>query len=178
MTAESDRRAAIPVDASQPVDAYQPVVLLREAIMTGLLGAATIMVWFLVLDTIDGRPLYTPTVLGTVLVGPETTSLDDLPISVPMVLFYTVIHGLAFCLVGCVAAWLFAIAERNPTVIFGLLLLFIFFFCGFLAVTMLTEPAVLKVVTIPAILAGNVLAAFVMGRYLWRRHPLDLRRLL
>ena len=172
MTAESDRRAAIPVDA------LKPVVVLREAIVAGLLGAATIMVWFLVLDTIDGRPLYTPTVLGTVLVGPKTTSLDDLPVSVPMVLFYTVIHGLAFFLVGWVAAWLFAIAERNPAFIFGLLLFFIFFFCGYLTVTMLTEPAVLKVVTIPAILAGNVLAAFVMGRYLWRRHPLDLRRLL
>ena len=172
MTDESDRRAAIPVDA------LKPVVVLREAIVAGLLGAATIMVWFLVLDTIDGRPLYTHTVLGTVLVGPETTTLDDLPVSVPMVLFYTVIHGLAFLLVGCVAAWLFVVAERNPAFIFGLLLFFIFFFCGYLTVTMLTEPAVLKVVTIPAILAGNVLAAYVMGRYLWRRHPLDLRRLL
>ena len=95
-----------------------------------------------------------------------------------MVLLYTLVHGLAFCLVGYVAARLFAVAERHPTYIFGLLLFFIFFFCGFVSVTLLAEPDVLDVVTIPAALAGNLLAALVMGRYLWRRHPLDLRKLL
>ena len=43
---------------------------------------------------------------------------------------------------------------------------------------LLAEPTVLEVLTVPAVLAGNLLAAFVMGRYLWRRHPLDLRQLL
>ncbi len=37
---------------------------------------------------------------------------------------------------------------------------------------------VLQAQTIPMIVAGNILAAFVMGAYLWRRHPLDLRKLL
>ena len=30
-------------------------------------GAATIAIWFAVLDVVSGRPLYTPTVLGTAL---------------------------------------------------------------------------------------------------------------
>ena len=38
-----------------------------EGIVAGLLGAATIAIWFLILDMIQGRPLYTPTVLGTAL---------------------------------------------------------------------------------------------------------------
>ncbi len=159
-----------------PVAANRPVVVMRDAIMTGLLGAATIMVWFLVLDTIDGRPLHTPSVLGTVVTGSEIGAPHE--VSIPMVLLYTVIHGVAFVLVGWVAAWMFAFAEKSPTAIFGLLLLFIFFFCGFISITMLAKPDVLEVVTIPAIITGNLLAAFVMGRYLWRRHPLDLRRLL
>src|ERR671931_209519 len=41
--------------------------LYEEGIVAGLLGAATIAVWFLILDAIQGRPLYTPTVLGTAL---------------------------------------------------------------------------------------------------------------
>ena len=150
----------------------------REAIVTGLLGAATIMIWFLILDVVDGRPLYTPTVLGTALVHRGPVSLDDPQVSVPMVLLYTLVHGLAFCLIGYVAAWLFAVAERHPPYIFGLLLFIIFFFCGFVSVMLLAEPTVLEVLTVPAVLAGNLLAAFVMGRYLWRRHPLDLRQLL
>ncbi len=172
MTGESDRSAALPSEA------YRPVGVLREAIVTGLLGAATIMIWFLFLDVVNGRPLYTPTVLGTALVHREPVSLVDLPVSIPMVLLYTLVHGLAFCLIGYVAARLFAVAERHPTYIFGLLLFFIFFFCGFVSVTLLAEPDVLDVVAIPAVLAGNLLAALVMGRYLWRRHRLDLRKLL
>ena len=39
----------------------------KEGFVAGLIGAATIAVWFLILDMIQGRPLYTPTVLGTAL---------------------------------------------------------------------------------------------------------------
>jgi len=166
------------VETPRAVQAYRPVVVLREAVVTGLLGATTIMAWFLALDTLAGRPLHTPTVLGDVLLGRGVTSPASRAVSIPVVLFYTVIHGLAFCLVGWVAAWLFTVAERHPPWIFGLLLFFILFFCAFLAVPIVTEPRVFSVVTIPAILAGNLLAALAMGRYLWRRHPLDLRQLL
>jgi hypothetical protein len=172
MHTEAEARAPVHVEA------YRPVVVLRDALVTGLLGAATIMAFFLILDTLAGRPLHTPTVLGSVVLGKRTASLESLPVSIPVVLFYTVLHGLAFCGVGYVAAWLFAVAERHPRWIFGLLLFFILFFCGFLAVPVVVEPAVFEVVTIPAILAGNVLAALAMGRYLWRRHPLDLRQLM
>jgi hypothetical protein len=159
-------------------DAYRPVAVLRDGTIAGLLGAATIMVWFLVLDTFAGRPLHTPTVLGSVLLGHDVAEIETMPVSLPVVLFYTVIHALAFSAVGYVAAWLFAVAERHPPWIFGLLLFFILFFCAFLAVPIVTEPGVFRVVTIPRILAGNLLAAAAMGRYLWRRHPLDLRQLL
>jgi hypothetical protein len=160
------------------VEAYRPVAVLRDGIVTGCIGAAAIMLWFLVLDALAGHPLYTPTVLGSVLLGSDTASLESLPVSIPVVLFYTAIHGLAFCVVGYVAAWLYAVAERHPPWIFGLLLFFILFFCAFLAVPIVTKPAVFRVVTIPAILAGNLLSAVAMGGYLWRRHPLDLSQLL
>ncbi len=159
-------------------EAYRPVVVLRDSLVTGLLGAMTIMVWFLFLDTLAGRPLHTPTVLGSVVLGTDAGSLGNLPVSIPVVLFYTVVHGLAFCVVGYVAAWLFALAEHHPPWIFGLLLFFILFFCGFLAVPVVIKPAVFEVVTIPKILAGNLLAAVAMGGYLWRHHPLDLRQLM
>jgi hypothetical protein len=39
-----------------------------EGLLAGVAGAATIAGWFLLLDSIAGRPLYTPSVLGTALV--------------------------------------------------------------------------------------------------------------
>ena len=172
MRTQADTRAPLAFEA------YRPVVVMRDGIVTGLMGAATIMLWFLVLDAIHGRPLYTPTVLGTVLLGVDTASLRDLPVSLPVVLFYTAVHCLAFCAVGYVAAWLFAVAEHHPPWIFGLLLFFILFFCAFLAVPIVAKPRVFDVVTVPAILAGNFLAAVVMGGRLWRRHPLRLPQLV
>ncbi len=174
MSAEADGTASLPTDA------HTSERLFREGVVAGIIGAATIAIWFLILDAIEGRPLYTPTVLGTALVqrGRELTPFEDLPVSLGMVLLYTVVHGLAFCVVGYIAAGMFAAAERNPPAIFGLLLLFIFFFCGFMTVAFLFALPVLQALTISMIVAGNILAALVMGAYLWRRHPLDLRKLL
>src|SRR5215813_6785332 len=36
----------------------------EEGLVAGLIGAAVIAVWFLVLDTVGGRPFHTPTILG------------------------------------------------------------------------------------------------------------------
>ena len=47
--------------------AAEVVRLYQEGIIAGTLGAATIALWFLVLDILAGRPLYTPNVLGTAL---------------------------------------------------------------------------------------------------------------
>jgi hypothetical protein len=144
-----------------------------EGIRAGLLGAATIALWFLVLDVIKGRPLYTPTVLGTALfhgrdgLGPLTA----LPVSFEMVLSFTWIHVLVFLLIGVAAARLLALAEQNPSLGFGILLLFVVFQAGFLVTCMLVAEPVIHALTWPAILVGNLLAAGVMAASFWRRHP-------
>ena len=33
---------------------------LREGALTGFIGATAIAVWFLIVDTVTGRPFYTP----------------------------------------------------------------------------------------------------------------------
>ena len=59
-----------------------------EGIVAGLLGAATVALWFLVIDTINGHPLYTPTVLGTAVFrgGAGLAHPETLPVSFEMVL--------------------------------------------------------------------------------------------
>jgi len=47
--------------------AEESAKLYQEGIVAGLIGAATVAIWFFIADAINGRPLYTPTVLGTAL---------------------------------------------------------------------------------------------------------------
>jgi len=144
-----------------------------EGIVAGLLGAATVALWFLIVDTLNGRPLYTPTVLGTALFngGAGLDHAAALPISYEMVLRFTWVHALVFAAVGGIAARLLAFAEHTANVGFGIVLLFVIFEFGFVAVTMVFAEDVLSSLAWPAVLVGNLLAAGVMGAYFWRRHP-------
>src|SRR5436190_19474547 len=70
------------------------MTLAQEGLIAGLIGAATIAVWFLILDSLSGRPLYTPTVLGRALVrrGAATPLSGVLP-DPELVLMFTCVPG-------------------------------------------------------------------------------------
>src|SRR5437870_3627508 len=84
--------------------------LYQEGIVAGILGAAMIAVWFLILDSLNGRPLYTPTVIGTALFrgGQGLDSPETLPVSFDMVLVVTWVHGVVFAVIGGIASRLLA----------------------------------------------------------------------
>jgi hypothetical protein len=147
--------------------------LYLEGIVAGFIGAATIAIWFLILDTINGRPLYTPSLLGTALFqrGDWPAPPQNVPVSLEMTLMYTWVHFLIFCILGGFASRLLGLAEENVNVGFGILLLFIVFEFGFIGVALMFAEAVLKALAWPAVLVGNLLAAASMGGYFWRRHP-------
>ncbi|HWP60483.1 MAG TPA: hypothetical protein VNL14_21480 [Candidatus Acidoferrales bacterium] len=143
-----------------------------DGIVAGAIGASVIALWFLILDSLTGRPFYTPSVLGTALfrrgvpLEPET-----LIISFEMTLMYTWLHGLIFCILGGLASRLLALAEQNLNLGFGIVLFFVVFEFGFVAAAFLFAEPVLRALAWPAILIGNLLAAGAMALYLWRRHP-------
>jgi hypothetical protein len=159
--------------ASDERSAGRAAAFLPEALVAGLIGAATIAIWFLILDILRGRPLYTPTLLGTALFrkGAGLTSPESLPISPGMVLLFTLAHGLAFVAIGCAAAWLIRLAEKNANYGFGIILLLVVFLSGFFFVSMLFAAELLQALSWPAVLAGNLLAVTAMAFYLGRRHP-------
>jgi hypothetical protein len=164
-TTEAVSRPAESVEA--PRDA---VSLAQEGLIAGLLGAATVALWFLIVDAFQGRPLYTPTVLGTALFG-RGAPLAEGGADLGMVLMFTWVHGLAFVVVGGVVARLLALAERQPSAGFGILMLFVFFEFGFIAAAMVFAAPVLRALAWPAVLVANLLAAAAMGSYFWLRHP-------
>jgi len=146
--------------------------LYQEGLVAGLVGAATIAVWFLILDSLSGRPLYTPTVLGTALFRRGgTTPLSEILPNLEMVLMFTWVHGLVFVAIGGIVARLLALAERQPNVGFGILMLFVFFEFGFIVAAMFFAEPILHALAWPAVLVANILAAAAMGGYFWLRHP-------
>lgn len=164
-----------PVDAPPPatLDAAQ---LYRDGMIAGVLGALSVALWFLLLDTLSGRPLWTPTVLGTVLFrgGAGLGTPETLPVSVEMVLMFTWVHGLVFVALGGIVARLLDHAERHPGSGFGVLLLFVVLQFGFIAVTTVFAAPVLRALSSWSILVANLLAAAAMTAYFRWRHP-DLR---
>ena len=86
-------------------------------------------------------------------------------------MLYTWVHGLVFAVIGGVASRLLELAERNPNLGFGILLLFVVFEFGFLSVATLVEGRILQALAWQAILLGNLLAVAAMAGYFWRRHP-------
>jgi hypothetical protein len=157
---------------AEPEAARAPGVY-AEGILAGLVGAATIAVWFLALDSIKGRPFYTPSVLGTALFrgGAGFENPQALAPNFEMVLSFTWVHVLAFLLIGVAGSRLLALVEFNPNFGFGVVLLFVFFEFGFLFVSMVFAEPVLHELTWPAVLVGNLLAAAAMAAVFWRQHP-------
>ena len=146
--------------------------LYQEGLVAGLVGAATIALWFLILDSLSGRPLYTPTVLGTALFRRGgTTPLSEILPNLEMVLMFTWVHGLVFVAIGGIVARLLALAERQPSVGFGILMLFVFFEFRFIVAAMFFAEPILHALAWPAVLVANILAAAAMGGYFWLRHP-------
>jgi len=144
-----------------------------EGLLAGVVGAATIAGWFLLLDSIAGRPFYTPSLLGTALVrgGAAIAAPETLPVNMEMVVNFTWMHVLAFMVIGLAASKLLEQAERDPNVGFGIVLLFVVFEFGFIAVFQVVAGEVLHAISWPSILIGNLLAAAAMGLVFWRRHP-------
>lgn len=145
----------------------------QEGFVAGILGALTVAVWFLIVDAIHGRPFYTPTVLGTALFGRGVwpATLETMPPSFEMVAMFTWVHVLAFVAVGVAVALLIAVAERHPSLGFGIVLLFVILEAGFTVAAMIVAEPVLRALTWPAILVANFLAAAVIAGYFWLRHP-------
>ena len=84
----------------------------QEGMVAGLLGAVTIAVWFLVVDSLSGRPLYTPTVLGLALFQGTAGLASSVAIDLEMVLMFTWVHGLAFMAIGGLVSYLLDVAEH------------------------------------------------------------------
>jgi hypothetical protein len=149
----------------------------REGIWAGLLGAAAVAVWFLVYDTAAGVPLRTPALLGAALFQ-GLREPSALVITLPLVLQYTVVHGAVFVAFGIAAAGLLALADRDPRLLFGLVMLFCCFEVFFAALLTILAEWLLEAIPWWTILGGNLVAAVVMLGFFFREHRVTWREFL
>jgi hypothetical protein len=150
--------------------------LFSEATDAGFLGATAVALWFLVHDTLRGRPLLTPSVLGQLfLLGndhPVVSSIDF-----GAMIMYTVVHFVAFLLFGLLLASLFRVCVAQPVARFALLVLFaVFEFCFYVIVNVVSSE-VGALFPLWTVAGANLLAAFMMGAYFWLRYP-ELKQVL
>jgi hypothetical protein len=149
---------------------HQPRSVVYEGFMTGLIGAGAVAAWFLVVDTVSGRPFFTPAVLGSAMFF-GLREASAVTIGVQAVAAYTVVHVIAFLAMGIVVAAMLAEVRKTPHVLWLLAEFFIIFEIGFYAVIAVAFAPVSAALAWINVAVGNLIAAGGMGYYLWRTNP-------
>jgi putative oxidoreductase len=165
------RRNPAAVRAGYDVAVRTKRPLVREGVIAGLIGATIIAVWFFFVDIIVSRMFFTPVTLGRSLLsilGPVPAGQSE----VLLVFLYTLFHYGAFIVLGLIAALIVQVANREPGILLGFVVLFAAIEVGFYAFASLLQQATpLGSLAWYNVMIGNVLAAAAMGTYLLRAHP-------
>jgi hypothetical protein len=151
--------------------AERPHNFLREGIVTGFIGATAIAIWFLIVDTIAGHPFATPIFLGKGVVSVLGKNMMG-DTAFTQVFGYTIFHYAAFFIVGIVLTVIVHQAQRTPAILAGLLVAFVMTTLGFYMIAAAFTHSALGQIAWAQIFVANLLAAGLMGWYLWRKHPL------
>lgn len=144
--------------------------VVKEGLITGLIGGLAVAAWFFILDLFLGRLLYTPATLGSALFHGVSTPAQ-IEVTALTVLGYTVVHFAVFAVMGIIFAALVSRAEASPPLLLGLVLLFVTFMTLVLGLVAILAAWLLDVLAWWSIGVGNFVAAAAMAFYLWRVHP-------
>jgi hypothetical protein len=123
----------------------------------GIVAATALALWFLLVDSLEGKPLYTPAFLATVLLGRE-----QVQVSAGLVGLYTIVHYLVFTALGIFMAVLLPRVRVAPSILLGAVLGFLLFDIAFYLGLTLTGVDVVDILGWPEVLAGNVIAGIVL----------------
>ena len=144
--------------------------LLREGILTGVIGAVIVAGWFLVTDLLQGRPLSTPSVLGQVILYGITDPIVTPPAAGP-VAAYTLLHFGAFALFGVIVTQMVHLSMSSTLARFALMTLAVVFELFFFMVTYALFTGTSFLFPWWSVLAANTLSLAAMSYVQIRRHP-------
>jgi hypothetical protein len=147
----------------------------HHGIVAGVLSATSVAAWFLLTDTLSGRPFFVPAGLGRNFLrffGVEPSGV------IGPVVAYTIFHYAVFIAVGVGASAVAKRSRRDTSILAGAFLFFIVVegaFFGFAAI--ISATTLIGVGAWFQIVIANLIAVVVMGVYLWRAYPHVLHRL-
>lgn len=144
--------------------------LVGKGLVTGLVGAGAVAIFFLVLDILRQRPFYTPAALGSLLfLG--ASSPTDVQVGWAVVAAYTLLHLAVFAAVGVGLEWSAGRIERTPGMWLMGLLAFITLEALFIGTAGNLSGWVLGDLGYWAIGVANLVAVLAMGSWVWASHP-------
>lgn len=145
-----------------------------EGILSGVVGAATIALFFFALDLVEGRPFWTPNALGAFFFRGRLP-VPGHGIEPALVAGYTLLHGAVFAAFGVVAAFELLSGTRLPgsrLVWRGLVLaglLFVGFQLVFVGFDAFAARGALAFFGFPRVSLANALASLAMAGVLVAR---------
>jgi len=142
----------------------------REGVVSGVIGALIVALWYLIVDTAGGQPFHTPNLLGRIFFQGEL-SPGVQPIAPGAVVGYTALHFVLFVLVGMGLTLLVHLATRNIALRMGVWLGLVVAFGLFAGLTYMLWAATDERLSPWSVVSGSLLGVLGMAGYLWRRHP-------
>lgn len=142
-----------------------------EAFYSAAVGGLALAFLFLAAELLAGRPLFTPSLLGSVIFfGAEPESVEA--IDYTAVALFTVVHILGFAVLGFVAAGMARFLEERTggSFVAPALAIFLILEAGFLLFNYLVAPGAAAIIGHGKILLGNALAAAAMTAFLRAAH--------
>ena len=165
-----------PGQTADPGGTRESDLALPEGVEVGLIGALAVVAVYLVHDLTTSDWLYTPTVLGTLLLfGPDMASMvvaDPAAAEPGVAALYSFVHFGAWMVVGFVASALMKLAERRPEMRFLPLLSFATLIAFFFALDSEVDATGIGRLHL---WAGGLAGAFSIAAYLLWRHPSVMR---
>ena len=150
--------------------------VLEDGVLTGMVGALVVAVWFLILDAARDQIFFTPSLIGSVLFLGKTAA-DVTAVNGLIVFAYTGIHGVLFLMAGIAVAFMVYEFEQNPQFGILLLLLFVLFESILFSFEAAIFPGLMGAMGTLAVASANLFAAVAMFWFALRRHPTAMSRL-
>jgi hypothetical protein len=147
--------------------------LLLESLYVGLLGGSAVAVFFLAVDLLDGRPLFTPSLLGSVMFQ-GATAQAVVTVQLGAVFYFSLVHMAAFTVLGGAMSLLVHEVElhsKHPIIV--LLVLFACIETTFFVVAPMVMPGVIATLGMIRVAAANLLAAGTMALFFVLVHNAD-----
>ncbi len=143
-----------------------------DSIYSGAVGGSAVALFFLVIDLLDGRPFFTPAMMGHAILHGVAEG-DVAEVAFDPIAYFTLAHMTAFVGLGAAITWLVHEVElrsRHPLVV--LLVAFAILEAGFLVAASLALPGVITRVGIVPVGVANLLAAGTIALFfVWSHQP-------